>query len=301
MKYDILIPGHYFCDIIFTGIPALPKLGHEMYTAGLNVVPGGVMNTVVGLQRLGVQVGWAGALGDDFFSLFIDDWITREGIDSTLLSRVKGPMQRVTVALSYPADRAFVSYVDGAPGVVEMTRTALEQMECSHLHIAGMRPQAELRDLLRECRGRGMVISLDPQHQDDTLTNPVMSDILKCVDIFLPNAREATFITGTESVSAAGGILREIIPYVVIKDGANGATAWRDGGCVQSAAIDLQPLDTTGAGDVFNAGFLMAYLRGEDTAACLRWGNICGGLSTLGYGGCASAPTLERAAAHFSD
>ena len=77
--YDILIPGHYFCDIIFTGIPGFPALGTELFTKEVTVVPGGVMNTVVGLTRLGVRVAWLSTLGDDFFSLFAAETARAEG------------------------------------------------------------------------------------------------------------------------------------------------------------------------------------------------------------------------------
>jgi sugar/nucleoside kinase (ribokinase family) len=58
MKYDILMAGNYFCDLIFSGLPAFPTLGTEVYTQNLTVVPGGILNTLVALRRLGMNVGW---------------------------------------------------------------------------------------------------------------------------------------------------------------------------------------------------------------------------------------------------
>ncbi|MEO8392622.1 MAG: carbohydrate kinase family protein [Chloroflexota bacterium] len=85
--FDLLIPGNYFCDIIFTGLPHFPVLGEEIYAKDVAVVPGGVMNTVIALQRLGVHVGWIGAIGSDFFSEFALAQALAEGVDLSLIRR----------------------------------------------------------------------------------------------------------------------------------------------------------------------------------------------------------------------
>jgi sugar/nucleoside kinase (ribokinase family) len=291
---DILVPGNYFCDLIFTSLPDFPKLGTEIYTGDMTVVPGGVLNTVVGLQRLGVSVGWAGAVGNDFFSRYILDWIQAEGIDMGLIARSDDSLRRVTVALSYPQDRAFVTYVDPAPDLVSMTLAALEHIECRHLHFHKLVIDERMPDLLRLCRERGIFVSMDCQYREDTLEIPLLRAILSQIDLFMPNAGEAQRLTMTDNLSAAAERLTTLVGYLVVKDGANGAHAWRNGLYFHAPALSLTPLDTTGAGDVFNAGFLAAHLAGYDIATCLRWGNISGGLSTQGYGGCSNAPTRAQ-------
>jgi sugar/nucleoside kinase (ribokinase family) len=92
-------------------------------------------------------------------------------------------------------------------------------------------------------------------------------------------------------VDEAARLLLNYVPFLVIKDGGNGAQAWHGDLHVQSPAMPVEVIDTTGAGDVFNAGFLTAYRAGYDLPTCLKWGNICGGLSTTGYGGFSAAPT----------
>ena len=77
-RCEILIPGHYYCDLIFTGIPGFPALGTEIFTQSLKVVPGGCLNSVTALTRLGVDVGWMGELGNDPFSHVIEAWIERD-------------------------------------------------------------------------------------------------------------------------------------------------------------------------------------------------------------------------------
>jgi hypothetical protein len=293
-RFDILMPGDYFCDVVFTGLPVFPALGTEIFSRDLTVVPGGVLNTVVALRRLGVNIGWIGALGNDFFSRFILEQAQAEGLDTSLLVRKDQPMRRVTISLSYPADRAFVSYVDPALDAVDILMDQIDKVSFSHLHIGSLELEGCMPDLIRICHERGASVSMDCQHRSDTLESPPVREILALLDIFMPNADEARQLTGASSLDDAAAVLSELVSYLVIKDGANGAHAWRNGIHDYAPALDLTPVDTTGAGDVFNAGFLSAHLAGMDTPACLRRGNICGGLSTQGYGGCTAAPTLAE-------
>lgn len=298
--YDILIPCHYFCDLIFSGIPGMPELGAEIYTDDLTVVPGGVMNTVAALQRLGVNVGWLGTLGNDFFSRFVAEAARSEGVPLDLIDFVERPLRQVTVALSYPTDRAFVTYVDPVPDLIAMTETALATVTFRHLHFMELRTDERIPPLLEACRARGITVSMDCQHHGETLQQPAVRAVLRQLDIFLPNATEARLLTGTTDLESASACLRAFVPYLVIKDGGAGAHAWTDGGYHHAPALTVAPItDTTGAGDVFNAGFLAAYRRGLPPAECLRWGNIAGGLSLRGHGGYSTAPTLHELQAYL--
>jgi sugar/nucleoside kinase (ribokinase family) len=292
--YEILIPGNYFCDLIFTGIPNFPSLGSEIYTQKLAVTVGGVLNTVIALQRLGVQVGWLGQVGTDLFSRFVLETVQNEGVDSALLTRLETAFQRVTVALSYPHDRAFITYVDSAPTSVQLVLDAPDSLRFRHLHFTGFQLDPRTLELLDKMQARGISVSMDCQDRPITLETPHVRDTISKLNIFMPNAKEAMQLTACESVLAAAEVLRPLVPVLVIKDGANGAYAWQGEQVWHEAALAVTPVDTTGAGDVFNAGFLMGYLKGDALTDCLRYGNVCGGLSTLGHGGADSAPSLEQ-------
>jgi sugar/nucleoside kinase (ribokinase family) len=296
--YDILIPGSYFCDIIFTGLPAFPALGTEIYCDGLSVVPGGVMNTVIGLRRLGVNVGWCGVIGDDFFSRFALEQAEREGLDTRLLVRDGNAVKRVTVALSAPEDRAFISYVDSSPTKTDLAYLALERATFSHLHFTGLVTEERTADFIDACHAQGILVSMDCQHRDVTLAE--VAHVLSKLDLFMPNASEALRLTCTDTLSNAIDRLAKVVPLVVIKNGAGGAIARHEGTDYAARALTLTPVDTTGAGDVFNAGFLAAHLRGYDVPTCLQWGNFCGGMSTQAVGGATSAPTLDALQAWLS-
>lgn len=297
--YDILIPGHYFCDIIFTGIPGFPALGTELFTKGLTVIPGGVMNTVVGLTRLGVRVAWLSSLGDDFFSQFAGETARSEGVDLSQVVFTGQPLKRVTVALSYPHDRAFVTYVDQAPDLFPRLYHALDTLPFRHLHFTGLVVDERVLGLIRACHTKGITVSMDCQHREQTLEDETVRAIVSSLDIFMPNTVEAQRLTGTASLDEAASILRQAVPYLVIKDGSRGAHAWHADGYIHAPAIKAEPVDTTGAGDIFNAGFLAAYLQAKSPSECLRWGNIAGGLSLRGYGGYSTSPTFEELQLHL--
>jgi sugar/nucleoside kinase (ribokinase family) len=293
-RYDVLIPGHYFCDIIFTGIPGFPALGTELFAKGLAVVPGGVMNTVVGLTRLGVHVGWLSTLGDDFFSRFAAETARAEGVELSNILFIKSPLKRVTVAMSYPQDRAFLTYVDQPPDLIPRIFRALENTPFRHLHFTGLQIDTRIPDLIRACHDKGITVSMDCQHREQTLAEPLVQSIVSSLDLFLPNAAEAQRLTQTATLGEAVSVLRDLVPYLVIKDGQHGAHAWIDGRDFHMPAIEVVPVDTTGAGDIFNAGFLTAWLQNKLPPECLRWGNIAGGLSLRGYGGYSTSPTLAE-------
>jgi sugar/nucleoside kinase (ribokinase family) len=204
------------------------------------------------------------------------------------------PLQRVTVGLSYPHERAFVTYTDDSVDSFVLLEDSLDKLEFAHLHFTGLKIHPRTPDLLRRCRARGITISMDCQHRPNTLTEPLVQEIIPLLDIFMPNASEAQKLTESSELSTAASILGKFAPYLVIKDGANGVHCWKDGIYYHNPALDLEVVDTVGAGDVFNAGFLAAYRRNYDVMTCLQWGNVAGGLSTRGHGGASRAPILDE-------
>ncbi len=292
--FDILIPGDYFCDIVFTGLPRFPSLGVELYADALDVVPGGgALNTSIGLRRLHVEVGWLGRLGSDFFSQFIENLLRAENVDTSLIQRLDEPLRRVTVALSFPQDRAFVTYVDAEPEPVDQVLAVFERVEFRHLHFPGLTIDPRLPALIEACHTRGIRVSMDCQHRDQTLTDPLVRDIICRLDVFMPNASEAMRLTQTEDIDQAVSILSALVPCLVIKQGAAGAWARQHAIDYRRPALPVEVVDTTGAGDAFNAGFLAAYVQGLDPDECLRWGTFCGSQSVRGLGGTRTAPTYE--------
>lgn len=284
-RYDVIVVGDYFVDLIFNGLPQLPVLGKEIVGSGFEMVPGGAYNAALAMHRLGLKVGWASDFGDDDFSRFALERARAEGLDDALFVHHRRPLRRVTVALSYPVERSFITYMDEGPGIPAAMK-ALVAASARVLFIAGVYYGNLYAAGSALVRTKRMKVFMDGNSGDEvTLANPAVRRSLKSVDAFLPNAAEARRMTGKADLCEAMTALAGLCPLVIVKDGANGSYARVGEQTFHVPGIPVAPVDTTGAGDCFGAGFLKAWFDDRPLAECLRWGNIVGGLSTTALGG----------------
>ncbi|MBM3120943.1 MAG: ribokinase, partial [Chloroflexi bacterium] len=199
----------------------------------------------------------------------------------------------VTVSASLPRDRSFLAYYDPAPALPAGAR-ALATTRARTLYIPGLYAGPLLEAALLMVRARRMQVVMDGNSYGSArLSTPRVRRAVSAVDILMPNADEACRLTGEVDLLRALRRLAEHTPCVVVKDGAGGAYAFEAGKLAYAPALPVTPVDTTGAGDAFDAGFLAARLEGRPLAECLQWGNIVGGLSTLAAGG--TGRTITRA------
>ncbi len=284
-RYDVLLIGYYFADLIFGGLPRFPELGHEVVGTEFDMVPGGACNAAVAMHRLGLKVGWPDDFGDDDFSRLVLARMKAEGLDDALFVHHKRPLRNITVSVSYPQDRAFITYCDPQPAVPAAIK-ALATVSARAVCIAGLYYGPFFDVGLAAIRLKRMKLIMDGNSdRGETLANRAVKRAVQSVDLFLPNALEARRLAGTDGLVAAIHTLAKLCPLVVVKDGPAGAYACAGAEILHAPAIPVTPVDTTGAGDCFNAGFIKAWLDGRPLIECLRWGNIVGGLSTLARGG----------------
>jgi len=293
-EFDVLIVGDYCLDLVFTGLPGLPELGKEIVASGFDQTPGGAFNTAVALHRLGVRVVWATDFGTDDYSRFVLERARAEGLDERGFVHHDRSLRYITVAASFPQDRAFMAFYDPQPAIPAGVK-ALAALRARMLHVPGLYSGPLLEAGLLTARARKMQIVMDGNsYETVTLDSARLRRALGTLDILMPNAAEAARLTGEVDLLRALQVLGRRTPCVVIKDGAGGAYGLEGGEVVYSLALPVKPLDTTGAGDAFNAGFLAARVDGKPLDECLRWGNIVGGLSTLGRGGTGRAVTRDE-------
>ena len=290
---DVLLFADYFCDVIITGLPEPPRLGADLFGREMEIAPGGAYILAHWLHILGVKVRWVGTFGSDIFSRFILEEAARTGLDDGLFQVHPRPYRVFSLSFSFAHDRGFISYNDPLPASIDYAALIRSQQPrwALNLPFDGSAQSRALMDLVHSQGGR---VYVDCQYTTASLDEPGLCDTLRRVDIFAPNLSEARQLTGETDPLAALARLTEFCPLVVLKCGDQGAYACQAGQIRHSSALPVEVVDTTGAGDSFNAGFLAGVLAGEPLETCLRFGNICGGISTTRRGGSTTALSLAE-------
>lgn len=301
----ILVAGEINADLILQGHDSFPALGKEVLAREFSMVLGSSSAIcAVGLARLGNEVAFLGEVGQDTLGDFCLEVMRAAAIDVSRVFRNPRAKTGLTVSLTYANDRALVTY-PGAMAGWDGSRLDDADLEgFRHLHVSSyfLQPafQPRIGGMFRAARARGMSTSLDPGFDPREVWD---GGILRCLpetDVFLPNAVEACAIAREPDPGSAAVRLDGGARIVVVKLGAAGALLVSGGKLVRAAAFPVTPLDTTGAGDSFNAGFLDAWLRGLDLAEALSFGAACGALSTLSLGGVGGQPTAAQVRDFFS-
>lgn len=274
-------------DFIFTGLPRMPILGEDTYAADFDLVPGEAFTNAITLHRLGLRVAWAADFGNDSISKLILDEIRKSGISEEFLIFHDHPIRRVSVSASFENDRAFLTHYDKEPGIPAAVK-ALLKVNADILFIPGLIYGREFDAALPVIRSKKMKIIMDGNcPRELALSKKSIARAIHNIDVFLPNSKEARSLSGMDDLRSAAKSIADLGPIVIIKDGGNGAYYYDNGVLIHSAGLPIQPVDTTGAGDCFSSGFLKAYFEGLPIRSCVEWGNVVGGLSTLGFGGTA--------------
>jgi sugar/nucleoside kinase (ribokinase family) len=296
----ILVAGELNPDLILSGLASPPQPGREILAEDFALQLGSSSAIVAaGLARLGNTVSFRGKVGADSFGRFSVAELEKTGVDCRAVIVDPALKTGVTVSLSGLTDRALVTF----PGAIaslaadEVTDELLR--EHRHLHVASYYLQHSLQPglgtLFARAHALGLTTSLDPGCDPSGSWSRRLLEVLRDVDVFLVNEVELEELAGNADVEAGLRRLSSENTLAVAKLGARGCAALDSGVLVSENAIEVTPVDTTGAGDSFDAGFLHAWLRGMPLRECLRCGTVCGGLSTLGLGGTASQPSWEQA------
>ena len=295
---DIIVGGDLFVDLIMGGFSEWPRPGTEAFARELHSdVGGGAAISACGLARLGSRTAVLGSVGRDR-----GEWVANRlksfGVITSLLRFDPVEPTAVTVAISTPEDRTFLTYRGSNrhfPAMLAEAAASGQLARARHIHLTWAPDLDTAAELFATIRRQGCSISLDVGWHEDWLADPRALGLLPMLDIFFPNEVEARRMTGENGHE---GILHKLASSgarrVALKLGPDGAALLWDGDIMRVKPCPVRPIDTTGAGDCFNAGFLHFWLQGEPPLACLRAGNFCGAASTEAYGGVAGFPDPQR-------
>jgi len=289
-RFDVAIAGELNLDLILYGFPESLPPERELLANDMSVTLGSSSAIVAhNLAALGSKVGFTSCVGDDDFGRIALSRLRQIGVDISTVVELPDEKTGVTVILPREKWRNILTY----PGTIAKLAQHHLDFEflssARHFHLSSYFLQTALQpfipDLFRRLKAAGLTISLDTNDDPADEWQSGAQQILPLVDVFLPNQREAQKITRSISLSEALDKLTKLVPLVVVKLGSCGAIACRGAERLSSPAIETDSLDSVGAGDSFDAGFLHAFVRGENLKTCLENGNLAGALSVTRRGG----------------
>jgi sugar/nucleoside kinase (ribokinase family) len=296
---DVMVVGDLFVDLVMSGFASWPaRPGGELLAESFcREIGGGAAITACGLAKLGAKVGVVGAVGETDGQWLVDRLETR-GVNTSAIQRSSREPTAVTVSISSATDRTFLTYMGAnreLPGMFKRVASRGELRKARHVHLAFAPEPAEAGNLFRELIAQGCTLSVDVGWHPEWLSNTDCREALRNVNIFFPNEREAALMTGeTEPRRILQAFEKMGLRTVALKLGQAGAGLLCDGTITVCEPITVRSVDTTGAGDCFDAGFLYAWLRGDDKQNCLKAGTVCGALSARCLGGIAGFPTITE-------
>jgi sugar/nucleoside kinase (ribokinase family) len=304
---DLLVVGELNPDILVIGEDPTPAFGQQEKLVSAIRLEIGSSSAIMacGAARLGLRVAFVGVVGDDAMGRFMLTSLAERGIDTSQCVVDPAIPTGSTLILSRGEDRASLTAI-GTIDRVRGEHVADELLgRARHLHLGstglvGAR-RAALPELLTRARASGVTTSFDPGGDPDGRWEGT-NELLEVADITLPNLAEARAISGVqEPEAAARELARRGRPELVVavKMGGAGAIAAQGDRVIRQAAARTVVLDSTGAGDSFDAGFVAAWVSGWPLDEALALGVACGSLSTRGIGGTDAQPTLDEAAAEM--
>jgi len=296
--FDILVAGEINPDLILTGdvTPKFDQVEKLVDDAKLSIGSSSAI-FACGAARLGLKVAFIGLCGEDVFGRFMLDEMHKRDVDvSNVIVRPDG-QTGLSVILNQSSDRAILTYPGLIPELQASDISDVLLCQARHLHVASYFLQTNLQphlpNLFRRARSLGLSTSLDTNY-DPTEKWLGLDELLSVTNVFLPNQKEAVSLSAESNVELAASKLGSRVEALPIKLGADGALGIHEGATVRVASIPVKVIDTVGAGDSFDAGFIYGYLNRWSFEKSLQFAAVCGALSTQAAGGTDGQPTLDE-------
>jgi sugar/nucleoside kinase (ribokinase family) len=290
-------------DVLVLGDDVTPAFGQqEKLVDRVSLEIGGsAAITAVAAARLGLKVALIAAVGNDPAGTFMLDQLAREGIDVSGVIVRDGIPTGMTVALSRGGDRAILTALGAMASLASADIPHDTLARARHVHVSSYFLLADslgpgLAATLADARAAGTTTSLDTNWDPSgRWRDGHLSAAITQADLLLPNEAEALALSGAASPDAAALALLGTGPAIAVKLGERGVLC-ADGSAIYQVSLPpVTPVDTTGAGDCFNAGLIAGLLQGLPLPRAAALGCATGALSTGALGGTAGAPGLQAA------
>ncbi len=288
---DVCVVGEINLDLILYGLPKELVLDRELLASGLALTLGSSSAIFAhNLAMLGNKVGFISKTGGDALGKMALERLSVAGVDVGHVRQATGRTATgVTVVLPYLNQRYILTY----PGTMfELQYSDIDMgyvRSARHLHVSSFFLHRALRqriaDLFRQAKAAGLSTSLDTNDDPENKWDRDLLEVLKYVDVFLPNDREAKKIARTDDLSQAINLLAGLAKVVVVKRGSSAAMCRSGQEMCSLIPPSVKPVDDVGAGDSFDAGFIHQYLTGAKLEDCLAFANVAGAYSTTREGG----------------
>jgi sugar/nucleoside kinase (ribokinase family) len=289
-KFDVSVVGELNLDLILSGLPLKLELEREHLAKDLTITLGSSSAIFThNLALLGNRVGFSSAIGSDALGEIALQFLRDSGTDVSGVRKFDGKLTGLTTILPTGAERYILTY----PGTMfEMGFAHLDLnyvLDAQHLHLSSYYLHRALRpriaELFRMAKTAGLTTSFDTNDDPEDAWADDLRDVLPFVDVLLPNEKEACKIAHTDDLERAMEILAQQVPLLVVKRGRAGAVARRGNERFHIAAFAVDAVDSVGAGDSFDAGFVDRFIRGVRVEECLKFASLTGALSATRAGG----------------
>ncbi len=299
---EVYCVGNAVADVLARPVNELAPSGTSQPLEDVALAPGGnSINTAIALARLGVSVRIASAVGNDRFGQFLRDRVRAEGIDDAGLATLPGAKTSTSIVLVESTGERRFLHLRGVSALFSGNNLDWGSAEASRIfHYASALAmpafdEASLGPAFKRAHTLGCATSINICWDVRGRWLKTLQPALAYTDFIFPNREEGRQLTGESEPAAIAHRLREFgVKSVIVKLGAGGCYVESPEGAFTSPGIAVQPVDTTGAGDCFAAGFLAAICRHQSLPEAARYANATGAFATLGLGAADSAPTAAQ-------
>ncbi len=302
MRYDVSVIGLYILDVLGRPVSRIPDGGDVDFIDEIKLtVAGTAGGTIIDTAKLGLKSLAVGAVGDDEKADWVLGRMEKYNIDVSAMQRLKGIPTSATILNVRPNGDRPALHVRGASDHFDVTSDMYDQVfDAPIVHLGGtgllkkLDGPASLK-LLKEAKKRGCIVTFDLIAANSE-TEKIVKPLLPFIDYFMPSIEEAKDMSGmSTAVDCAKFYLDHGATCRIFTLGGDGAYyAHSDGTRVKSPAYEVGVVDTTGCGDAFDAGFIVALHHKMDVEKSLRFAQASAGLVATGLGSDAGIVSFEH-------